>query len=68
MDVQNPTLLDDPQAAEFIGVSPQTLPIWRCTGRYSIPYIKVGRKVRYRPEDLLAWLESRRVSSGSETA
>lgn len=61
MDVENQQLLDDTQAAAFIQVSPQTLPVWRSTGRYAIPYIKVGRKVRYRIEDLRAWLDSRTV-------
>ena len=50
------------QAAEHIGVKPQTLSVWRCTGREKIPYTKVGRKVLYRIEDLDAWLESRRFS------
>lgn len=63
MDVQTTQLLNDAQAAAFINVSPKTLPVWRSTGRYQIPYIKVGRKVRYRREDLIAWLESRKVCS-----
>ena len=61
MDVQTTQLLDDVQAAAFINVSPKTLPVWRSTGRYAIPYIKIGRKVRYRVEDLRAWLDSRTV-------
>lgn len=52
-------LLDDKAAAELLGVSPGTLAVWRCTGRYRLPFLKVGRKVRYRRADLLAWLESR---------
>lgn len=61
MDAQNQQLLDDEHAAAFINVSPKTLPVWRSTGRYAIPYIKIGRKVRYRVEDLRAWLDSRTV-------
>lgn len=52
-------LLDDPAAAEFLGINPQTLAVWRSTKRYPIPYIKVGRSVRYRESDLIEWLESR---------
>ena len=48
-------------AAEYLGVKPQTLAVWRCTGRYEIPYLKVGRKIMYRLSDLDAWLDSRRV-------
>lgn len=64
MDATNP-LLDDPATAEYIGLkNPQTLAVWRSTNRYQIPYIKVGRKVRYRKSDLDAWLESRRHDAG----
>ena len=52
-------LLSDPEAAELLCVTPQTLAVWRCKKRYNLPYIKVGRKVRYREADLLAWLDSR---------
>jgi len=55
-------LLDPNRAAEFLGVSRETLAVWRCTKRYPLPYIKVGRLVKYREADLAAFLESRRVS------
>lgn len=47
------------RAAQYIGVRPQTLAVWRSTGRYGIPYLKVGRKVFYRKSVLDAWLKSR---------
>jgi predicted site-specific integrase-resolvase len=40
-------LLDEKQAAEYLTVSPGTLSVWRSTGRYSLPFVKVGRRVRY---------------------
>lgn len=49
------------QAAEYLGVTPRTLEVWRCTKRYSIPYVKVGRLVRYRQSALDAFLASRTV-------
>ena len=52
-------LLDTPAAAKEIGTEPSTLEVWRSTKRYDIPYIKVGRLVRYRRSALLSWLESR---------
>lgn len=58
-------LLDDKAAAELLDVSPGTLAVWRSTGRYSLPFLKVGRKVRYRRESLLAWLESRTRETGA---
>lgn len=56
-----PKLLTEAEAADYLGVKPQTLCAWRCTKRYSLPYIKVGRLVRYRPEDLEAFLAERTV-------
>lgn len=54
-------LLTRPQAADYLGVKPDTLAVWSCTHRYALPYLKVGRAVRYRKADLDAWLDSRRV-------
>lgn len=50
-------LLDDRAAAAYLNLSPGTLSVWRSTGRYSLPFLKIGRKVRYRRADLDAWLE-----------
>ena len=58
-------LLDEKQAAEHLTVSPGTLSVWRSTGRYNLPFVKVGRMVRYRLSDLNAWLEARSRESGA---
>lgn len=58
-------LLDEHQAASTIDVTPGTLSVWRSTGRYNLPFIKVGRKVRYRRADLEAWLASRTRVNGN---
>jgi len=55
-------LYETPQAADVIGVSPATLTTWRCTKRVSVPYIKLGGKVLYDETDLLAFLESCKVT------
>lgn len=53
------------EAAEYLGLQPQTLAVWATSGRNALPYFKVGRSVKYRLEDLDAWLESRsRTSTG----
>lgn len=52
-------LLDNGAAAAFLGVKPGTLDVWRSTGRYSIPFVKVGRLVRYKRADLQAFIENR---------
>lgn len=51
------------QAADYLGIKPITLRTWRCNKRYTIPFIKVGGRIRYRKEDLDAWLESRTVGA-----
>ena len=56
-------LLATTAAAEYLGVTPRTLTVWRCTKRYAIPYIKVGRLVKYRREELDRWLESRTIGA-----
>ena len=56
---QSTPLLSPIEAARYIGVTGNTLAVWRCVGRYDIPFIKIGRLVRYRVSDLEAWMESR---------
>lgn len=50
-------LLTTPEAAAYIGVTEGTLQTWRCIGRYDIPFVKVGRLVKYRKSALDAFLE-----------
>lgn len=45
------------EAANYLGVAPQTLAVWACTKRYYLPQIKVGRHVKYRQSDLDAFIE-----------
>jgi excisionase family DNA binding protein len=54
-------LLTSEEAAEVLGVTAGTLACWRCLRRYRLPFVKIGRNVRYHESDLLAWIESRKV-------
>jgi len=56
-----PKLLTPEEAAAVLGVTPGTLAIWRCTRRYALSWVKIGRKVRYREDDLATFLNSRRI-------
>ena len=47
------------ETACYIGVTEKTLAVWRCTRRYPIPFIKVGRLVKYRKSALDIFLDSR---------
>lgn len=46
-------------AAQYLGIEPGTLNVWRSTGRYDLAYIKVGRLVKYRQSVLDAFLMDR---------
>lgn len=52
-------LITPAQTAELLGVKEQTLTVWRCTKRYPLPYVKVGRSVMYREADVRQFIESR---------
>ena len=58
----NPNQLLDTNQRPLLGLSPHTLCVWRLDGRYNLPYLKMGRKIKYRRSDLLAWLASRTVT------
>jgi excisionase family DNA binding protein len=52
-------LLTPVQVAEILGIKLETLAAWRCTGRYNLPYVKSGRLVRYREDDIQAFIKRR---------
>lgn len=58
-------LVDPNTAAQILGVSAGTLSVWRSTGRYAIPFVKVGRLVKYRRSVIELWIETRTHSSGA---
>jgi hypothetical protein len=49
-------LMSRREAATYLGVTEQTLAIWKCTGRYNLPCVKIGRLVKYRQLDLDAFI------------
>jgi predicted DNA-binding transcriptional regulator AlpA len=54
-------LLTPTDFQNIFGIPETTQAVWRCTGRYNLPYIKLGRLVRYRRTDVEAWLQERSV-------
>jgi len=56
-------LLTPKEVSDILGISEQTLAIWRCNKRYSLSYVKVGRYVRYRYGDVVSFVQSRTVSA-----
>ncbi len=65
--MQDREMMNDVSAAELLGVSASFLRKARCSGVLGDatpppPHIKIGRAVRYRRRDLMAWLDARTVS------
>lgn len=64
----NTELLNGKQAAEILGTTEGTLRVWRCTKRYPIPYVRIGRAIRYRRSDLEAFISDRTERPQQATA
>ncbi len=54
-------LLSRKDAARYLGVSEGTLAVWKCTGRYALPCVKIGRLAKYRRADLDAFIARQTV-------
>ncbi|MDP2805348.1 MAG: helix-turn-helix domain-containing protein [Gallionellaceae bacterium] len=59
--MKNSNLYDRSQAAAYLGIKPQTLASWACNHRNAIPFIKIGRSVKYCLADLDAFIQQNRV-------
>jgi excisionase family DNA binding protein len=44
------------EAAEFLGMKEQTLAVWRSSRRHPLPFIRIGRRIRYRITELETFL------------
>jgi len=54
-------LLTAEETGRLLGVKPQSLAIWRMNEE-NLPFIKVGRLVRYRRSDIERWLDAQTVA------
>jgi excisionase family DNA binding protein len=61
MGVISNSMLTTKEAAEFLGIRPSTLNVWRSSGTVNVPYIRVGTAIRYRLSDLEEYVSKRRV-------
>ena len=61
------TPLNEHDVARITGLSVASVPRWRLL-RQGPKYIKIGAAVRYRPEDITAWLETRPTGGGRHGA
>lgn len=60
-DLRGDLLLTPDEVAAKLRVKTGTLAVWRSKKCYDLPYIHVGRAVRYRDEDVEAFIDSRTV-------
>lgn len=58
-------LLTHPETAEYLRIEEQTLRKWRLHGS-GPPFVRVGKRIRYRQADLEAWLQENVCRSTSE--
>lgn len=59
---KKPELLTRQEAAEYLGITSRTLAVWACVKRYNLPYIKIGRLVKYRRSDLDEFIERQTIT------
>ncbi|MCX7102762.1 MAG: helix-turn-helix domain-containing protein [Methylobacter sp.] len=58
ISIQDDIIINTEQASVLLCTAKSTLIKWRSTGENNIPYIKIGRNVRYRVSDLRKWIEN----------
>lgn len=52
-------LMTEKEAAALLNIRPSTLTVWRCTKRYALPWVRVGRAIRYNRDDVIRFIASR---------
>lgn len=50
------TLCNLDEISRFLGVSPKTVYYW--VSRHEIPYVKVGRHLRFQPSEVLGFFQT----------
>ena len=56
-----PKLVSRDETAALLRVRPQSLAVWATTGRYNLPFVKVGRRVMYRLVDIERFISANLV-------
>lgn len=50
-------LLKPDEVADMLGIKLNTLGMWRCYKKHERSWVKIGKSVRYRPEDVRAYID-----------
>lgn len=67
-DLPDGQMVPPAQAAALLHTAEGTLAVWRTTGRYNLPYVKLGHRVLYRVGDLRAFIARRMRQNTGEAA
>ena len=54
-------LMNQAEAAKYLGTTVGTLNGWRHYGKNTIPFLRWGNRIRYRKVDLDNWIQSQIV-------
>jgi len=54
-------LTDTDGASKLLHIPAATLIKWRSTGETRIPYIKIGRQIKYRTSDLRSYIDAHTI-------
>jgi len=52
--------------ADYLGVAERTVRTWQYSHR--LPHLKIGGTVRFRPADVVAWVEQYAIDAGVSNA
>jgi len=66
LNFNSDVLTDTVGASSLLHIPASTLVKWRSTGENNIPFIKIGKSVRYSTNDLRAYVERHRVGVSHE--
>jgi len=50
-------LINRQEAADILGLKPETLAKWACRRQYGLKMVKIGARVRYRLGDVESFIE-----------
>lgn len=58
IDLKSDVLINTAMTAILLGIPAATLSKWRSTGEVDLPFVKIGRGVKYNTADLRQWIEA----------
>jgi hypothetical protein len=63
INLDSNVITDTDGASSLLNIPASTLIKWRSTGENNIPYIKIGKSVKYATADLKAYVERHKVGA-----